>query len=142
VFGQLGTPERFPELCRRLIGVTPNDWRARVALARDLDAHDHPREALDLLLEALTANPHGISVHDTIWRVLWRLKFDPALVEQYLSVSREAIFYVDPHVCLKCHYRSTEFLWQCPHCHEWNSFVEERLTPASEDGELRSIGQD
>jgi lipopolysaccharide assembly protein B len=127
VFGQLATPERFPELCRRLIGATPNDC---------------PQEAFDLLLEALTANPHGISVHDTIWRVLSRLQFDPALVEKFQSVAREAIFYVDPHVCLKCHYRSTEFLWQCPHCHEWNSFVEERLTPASEDGELRSIGQD
>ena len=142
VYGQLGAPERFPELCRRLIGSTPNDWRARLALARDLNAHDRPAEAFDLLLEALTSNPHAISIHDTIWRVLSRLRFDAALVDRYLSVSREAIFYVDPHVCLKCHYRSTEFLWQCPHCHEWNSFVEERMTPASEDGELRSIGQD
>jgi predicted ATP-dependent serine protease len=24
-------------------------------------------------------------------------------------------------------------LWQCPHCHEWNSFVEDRLTPARDD---------
>jgi lipopolysaccharide biosynthesis regulator YciM len=142
VYGQLGVPERFPELCRRLIGSTPNDWRARLALARDLDAHDRPDAAIDLLLEALTANPHAMSVHETTWRVVSRLRFDPALVERYLSVSREAIFYHDPHVCLKCHYRSTEFLWQCPHCHEWNSFVEERLTAASEDGDMRSVGQD
>jgi lipopolysaccharide biosynthesis regulator YciM len=142
VYGQLGTPERFPELCRRLIGSTPNDWRARLALARHLYASDRPVEAMDPLLEALTANPHAVSVHETIWRVLSRLRFEPALVERYLSVSREAVFYQDPHVCLKCHYRSTEFLWQCPHCHEWNSFVEERLTAASEDADMRSVGQD
>jgi lipopolysaccharide biosynthesis regulator YciM len=33
---------------------------------------------------------------------------------------------------VKCHYRSTELLWRCPHCHEWNSFVEERIAPAKE----------
>ena len=52
------------------------------------------------------------------------------LVDRYVRESRDAVFYQDPHLCLRCHYRSTELLWQCPHCHEWNSFVEERLTPA------------
>jgi DNA repair protein RadA/Sms len=33
-------------------------------------------------------------------------------------------------VCIRCHYRSTELLWQCPHCHEWNTFVEERIAAA------------
>ena len=46
--------------------------------------------------------------------------------------ARSSVFFLDPHVCLKCHYRSTELLWQCPHCHEWNSFVEERIAPAKE----------
>ena len=142
VYGQLGAPDRFPDLCRRLIGSTPNDWRARLALARDLDAHGRPGDAIGFLLEALTANPHAMPVHEAIWRVVSRLRFDAAIVERYLSVSRDAIFYHDPHVCLKCHYRSTEFLWQCPHCHEWNSFVEERLTAATEDGDMRSVGQD
>jgi len=27
--------------------------------------------------------------------------------------------------------RSTELLGQCPHCHEWNTFVEERLGPTA-----------
>jgi len=22
-------------------------------------------------------------------------------------------------------------LWRCPHCHEWNTFVEERLGPTA-----------
>ena len=44
----------------------------------------------------------------------------------------QSVFYLDPHICQRCHYRSTELLWQCPHCHEWNSFVEERIAPAKE----------
>ncbi len=50
------------------------------------------------------------------------------------SISREAVFYSDPHICIRCRYRSNELLWQCPHCHEWNTFVEERIAPA-QDGE-------
>ena len=46
------------------------------------------------------------------------------------------IFYVDPHICVRCRYRSTELLWQCPHCHEWNTFVEERIAPAKDDAEV------
>jgi len=42
------------------------------------------------------------------------------------------VFYLDPHVCQRCHYRSTELLWQCPHCHEWDTFVEDRIAPAQE----------
>ena len=52
------------------------------------------------------------------------------------SSTRDAIFYLDPHVCVRCRYRSTELLWQCPHCHEWNTFVEERIAPAKENAEV------
>ena len=85
------------------------------------------------MLEALAFNPHAVTVHEAAWRILSDLHLDAALVGRYVEVSRDAVFYHDPHVCLRCHYRSTELLWQCPHCHEWNSFVEERLTPARED---------
>ena len=51
-----------------------------------------------------------------------------------MDVSRSAVFYRDPHICVRCRYRSNELLWQCPHCHEWNTFVEERLA-AAHDGE-------
>jgi lipopolysaccharide biosynthesis regulator YciM len=137
---RLGTPERFPTLCRRLIGANPQDWRARVALAGHLDAQGHAREALDLLFDALLVNPHALVLHQRIWCTLSHLRFDARLVERYLELSRDAVFYQDPHICLRCHYRGTELLWQCPHCHEWNSFVEERLGPAQEDSELTATG--
>ena len=86
--------------------------------------------ALDLFLESLAHNPQALAVHQLIWRTLATLEFRPSLVRRYLELTRDAVFYLDPHVCLRCRYRSTELLWQCPQCHEWNTFVEERLTPA------------
>jgi lipopolysaccharide biosynthesis regulator YciM len=131
-YPQQGDGQRYPALCRRLIAGSPQDWRARLALGCYLSAHGSPREALDLLFDALVQNPHALALHEAIWEVLSRLQLPPALIARYVDLTRDAIFYLDPHICVRCRYRSTELLWQCPHCHEWNTFVEERIAPAKD----------
>jgi len=135
VYATLGTPGRFPALCRKLIASAPQDSRGRVALASHLTANGEPAQALDLLFEALVHNPHGLSVHQAIWRTLRRLDLDATLVDRYVDLAGTAVFYLDPHLCTHCRYRSTELLWHCPHCHEWNSFVEERMAAAKDADE-------
>jgi lipopolysaccharide biosynthesis regulator YciM len=131
-YAALNDPARFPTLCRRLISANPQEWRARVALARYLTSHGGAADALELLFEALAINPHALAIHQAIWETLAELRLAPALVSRYVELARESIFYVDPHICVRCRYRSTELLWQCPHCHEWNPFVEERIAPAKD----------
>ena len=123
-------PERFTRLCRRLMDDNPQDWRARLALSRYLSDNGQNQEALELLFAALVQNPHALTLHKAIWRALARLRHPDALVERYGALTEHAVFYLDPHVCIRCRYRSTELLWQCPHCHDWNTFVEERIAPA------------
>ena len=127
-----GTPQRFVERCLRLIASNPRDWRGRLALGRHLARHGKPTEAFEYLLVALEQNPHGLTVHQAIWSVLLALDLNRGLMQRYIEAARLSVFFLDPHVCVKCHYRSTELLWRCPHCHEWNSFVEERIAPAKE----------
>ena len=128
-------PSRFADLCRGLIAANPQDWRARLALGQHLAARDLPSEALELLFEALVHNPHSLTIHQAIWQALSRLELNPTLVRRYADLTRDAIFYLDPHVCMRCRYRSTELLWQCPQCHEWKTFVEERIAPAKDNEE-------
>lgn len=135
-YPQVGLPDRFPDLCRRLIAASQQDWRARLALARHLNALGRRSQALDLLFEALVQNPHSLALHQSIWQTLSGLALPRDLVARYIDLTRDAIFYLDPHVCIRCRYRSTELLWQCPHCHEWNTFVEERIAPAKENAEV------
>ena len=129
-YAEVDGPAPFVALCRRLIENNPQDWRARLALGRHAMDEGDPARALDLLLESLKHNPHALAVHQLVWRTLATLEFRPSPVHRYLELMRDAVFYLDPHVCTHCRYRSTELLWQCPQCHEWNTFVEERLTPA------------
>ena len=131
-YGRLGTPARFVELCERLIAAQPRDWRARLALSKHLSAGAQHSRAFALLLEALGHHPHGIALHQAMWHTLSALAFEAQLVRAYMDLTRESVFYLDPHVCTRCRYRSTELLWQCPQCHEWNTFVEERIAPAKE----------
>jgi lipopolysaccharide biosynthesis regulator YciM len=128
----IASPRRFVDLCRRLIARDPQDWRARLALSRHLATGGQHRQAFDLLLDALPHNPHGLVIHQEVWQTLTALGFDATLVRRYVDLTRAAVFYLDPHVCVRCRYRSTELLWQCPQCHEWNTFLEERIAPAKD----------
>ena len=132
LYEQLGQPHKFEERCVRLVDANPQDWRARLALGGHLAKRGRDTEAFDYLLAAVEHNPHGLTVHQAVWGVLLKLDLGPALVQRYIESARSSVFFLDPHVCVKCHYRSTELLWQCPHCHEWNSFIEERIAPAQE----------
>jgi lipopolysaccharide biosynthesis regulator YciM len=131
-----GAPQKFEERCRQLIAANPLDWRARLALGGYLARAGQLDAAFDVLLEALSHNPHGLTVHQALWNVMLEVGLDGAHVQRYIAAARDAVFFLDPHVCTKCRYRSTELLWQCPHCHEWNTFVEERISPAKEAIEI------
>ena len=133
LYRRQGRPQTFLALCRRLIERNPQDWRARVALSHILTGEGQPREAFAVLLAALPHNPHGQVIHQAIVDVLSHVDFDASLVDQYVDVSKRTVFYLDPHMCVRCRYRSTELLWQCPQCHEWNTFVEERVAPARDE---------
>lgn len=130
-YAAAGEPSRFAALCERLIRQDPRDWRARVALARQLRSEGKQGEAHGLLLRAVEANPQVLLVHLEMWRTLRALGLTAPPEEQYIAVSEQSIFYADPHICTACRYRADDMLWRCPHCHEWNTFVEERLGPAA-----------
>jgi lipopolysaccharide biosynthesis regulator YciM len=130
-YAACGRPSRFAEMCERIIRDDPRDWRARLALAGHLRAQGQTGEAFGLLLRAVEANPQALAAHLESWRAVDRLGVNNEAVERYLATAEEAVFYRDPHICTACRYRADDMLWRCPHCHEWNTFVEERVGPAA-----------
>ena len=124
-------PSRFAALCERLIQQDPRDWRARLALARRLRAEGRAEEALGLLVRAVEANPHVLLVHLEVWRTLRARGALGPEEEHYVAAVEQSAQYIDPHICTVCRYRADDMLWRCPHCHEWNTLVEERVGPAA-----------
>jgi hypothetical protein len=73
-------------------------------------------------------------VHLEMWRTLRALGLPVPAARAYVDTAEGSVFYRDPHICTACRYRADDMLWRCPHCHEWNTFVEERLGPGPAGG--------
>jgi lipopolysaccharide biosynthesis regulator YciM len=126
----LGRSERMEKLYEEVLSEDESDWRARLALARVRRSQGRGDEAFDLLLEAVRRNPHALAVHMEVWGFLGTSAAGGPRLSRYVEEVSKAAFFIDPYVCMKCNYRANGILWRCPHCQEWNSFVEERLETA------------
>jgi lipopolysaccharide assembly protein B len=129
VRAELGRSERMEKLYQDVIREDDKDWRARLALSRLRRRQEKSEEAFELLLEAVRRNPHALAVHTEVWGFLGEAGEAPAgeRLRRYLDEVKRAVFFLDPFICIKCNYRANGILWRCPHCQEWNTFVEERL---------------
>ena len=124
---KLGRVEAMTELFKSVIDADDNDWRAHLALARDQKERGETDDAFGLLMDAVRTNPHALAVHLEVWRSLVSVNERPARVQTYLDEVAQSAFFLDPYICMKCNYRANGILWRCPHCQEWNTFVEERV---------------
>jgi len=123
---RLGRDETLAEVLESVIAQDDTDWRAHVALAKLKREQGETDEAFRLLMDAVHTNPHALAVHLEVWRALVSVD-DGDRVQTYLDEVGRSAFFLDPYICMKCNYRANGILWRCPHCQEWNTFVEERL---------------
>lgn len=126
-YKEVGNGDRVEEILREVMENHPYDWRSRIFLAESYTDRNRFSEAFELLKEALQFNPHSLAIHQKMWKLFSVAKFDRDLIKEYLELTGEIIFFLDPFVCIECGYRTTEFLWKCPHCHSWDSFTEARM---------------
>lgn len=127
VYNELGDGAKLEAILKEVIDNHPYDWRSRVFLAETYAEKGRIEDAFALFKEALQFNPHSLAIHQKIWKLFSHGKFDKELVSEYLELAGEIIFFLDPFVCIECGYRTTEFLWKCPHCHSWDSFTEAKM---------------
>ncbi len=127
IYPQIGEEVKLGRLYQDAMASDSRDWRAHLALARRKARGGNSDEALQLLATAAAHNPHAIEVHLDYWDLLLAHGASKERIQSYLENVRGSMFFLDPHICVKCHYRANGILWRCPHCQEWNTFVEERL---------------
>jgi len=126
-YAELGCEEKLEELLREAMDNNRYDWRSRVYLAQIYAQRGEFSKSFDLFRKAVELNPHSLAVHQKIWRLLKDKEFDEDLLNAYIKLTEDVVFFLDPFVCIECGYKTTEFLWKCPHCHSWDSFVEARM---------------
>ena len=125
-YRELGHEGKIEELLREVMENQPYGWRSRTYLAEIYARRGEHDRGFELFNEAIRLNPHSLAIHQKIWKLLGGAKLDQAKVDAYIKLTEEIIFFLDPFVCIECGYKTTEFLWKCPHCHSWDSFSEIR----------------
>ncbi len=126
-YEKIGKPGKLERLYLEVMERDPKDWRAHLELAKRRLQEGKSSQAFLLLESAAENNPHTIGLHLEALGLLLEGGASTEEIRRYLDRVRESTFFFDPHICTKCHYRANGILWRCPHCQEWNTFVEERL---------------
>jgi lipopolysaccharide assembly protein B len=126
-YKELKEPERMEALLSEVMDKNKYDWRSRVFLAHIHKEQGDDLSAYQLLKDAARMNPHSLAIHQRVWKLFSEGGLDAPMMEDYIQLTEENIFFLDPFVCIECGYRTTEYLWKCPHCHSYESFVEVRM---------------
>lgn len=127
VYDELGTTAKMAEVLTSVMERNKYDWRSRIFLAHYKEQVGDDAGSYELLKEASRMNPHNLAIHQRVWKLFSKGKMNESMMNDYLKLTEENIFFLDPFVCVECSYRTTEYLWKCPHCHSWESFVEVRM---------------
>jgi lipopolysaccharide biosynthesis regulator YciM len=115
------------EIMEEVIANNPHGWRCRIFMARLMNEAGESDRSFKLLMEAARQNPHGLAIHQRMIELIAAGTFSQDQIQEYMEITEESIFFLDPFVCTECGYRTTEYLWKCPHCHSWESFIEMRM---------------
>ena len=120
-------PDDFEEMCGSLLQKWPDDWRTRLHLARFLSDRGDTRAAFDSFMEAVRSASHVLLIHQEIWKFLLKVPEKEELLREYARISDQTMVFNAPFMCVECRYKSSEFLWKCPSCFGWNTFVESKI---------------
>ncbi len=119
-----GREEAIKNICRKLVDMHSHDWRIRLFLAGKLLEEDKNEEAMGIIREAIETAPDKLVLHLKYLKTALRQEDIPSSLKEYLQVLEKIEQPEIIYECLSCHYRSEELLWHCPHCQEWETFVE------------------
>jgi lipopolysaccharide biosynthesis regulator YciM len=103
------------------------DWRSRIFLAQIHAQRGDSAKSYELFKQAVELNPHSLAIHQKVWKLLSEHRLAETMLSDYIKMTEDIVFFLDPFVCIECGYKTTEFLWKCPHCHSWDSFAEARM---------------
>ena len=131
-YAAMGEPERFADLCERLIRQDPRDLAGAPGPRPPPARPGAPRRGGRAPAARLRVEPpFGPACTSRCCEPCAPWARSGPVAARLPRRAESAVFYADPHVCTACRYRADGMLWRCPHCHEWNTFVEERVGPTA-----------
>lgn len=112
--------------CQSILERDARAWRAGLYLARiQLERGDTDGAGVTLQ-RALRERPGSLAVQREVWRLLQQRGGGIEEFSEMLDAALADSRLMDPFVCLRCGFKSSELFARCLHCHRWNTMAEER----------------
>lgn len=121
-----GNLDRLDAACSLVLERHPRSWRAMWVRARVRHERGEDESAREALTKALFERPGSITVQRALWQAYAAENLDWTELGGLLDRASREAKWVDPYVCLRCGFKSTQAFPRCPHCHEWNTLAEEQ----------------
>ncbi|MBN1349406.1 tetratricopeptide repeat protein [candidate division KSB1 bacterium] len=100
----------------------PDSFQSYLALAKLYEGKGDFNEALDLALRALEKKPDSVSSRAKVIKYYNKLGRQEKAIQYALSWIDSLDIGHNHYVCVRCGFQSSEPLWYCPNCRNWNSF--------------------
>jgi lipopolysaccharide biosynthesis regulator YciM len=118
--------DRLDAACSLVLDRHPRSWRAMWVQARLHHERGEDERSREALTKALFERPGSLTVQRALWQAYAAENLDWAELGGLLDRAGREAKLVDPYVCLRCGFKSTQAFPRCPHCHEWNTLAEEQ----------------
>jgi lipopolysaccharide biosynthesis regulator YciM len=124
VLFDLGRYGEIEEIYQQIIQRKPKNPSVYLNLAELLEKQGKLDQAIEMCRKVTEMEPDSMRGRYLLVQILQKKGEETAALEESLRIldrERESSF-----CCSQCGFESSDPLWRCPQCHEWNSFLTEK----------------
>ena len=116
--------DHIEQIYREVLGKRPEDFTTRLILSEYYQKKGLSHKAVQELREAIKFKPKSLTIRKKLGEILLKEDLKDAIRTEYQALIEE-MKGQRVYSCNKCGYQSIDFIWKCPQCKEWDTFVEE-----------------
>ncbi|MBN2373017.1 tetratricopeptide repeat protein [bacterium] len=119
-----GDYDHIEQIYREVLAKRPDDFTTRIILAEYYQKKGLSNKAVKELRDAIRFKPKSLTIRKKLGEILLKEDLKDAIRNEYQALIEE-MKGQRIYSCSKCGYQGIDFIWKCPQCKEWDTFVEE-----------------
>ncbi len=117
--------DHIEQIYREVLNKRPEDHNTRLILADYYQKKGLSQKAVQELKDALKFKHSIPSIKQKLGEILLKENLEKEALKEYKAMIEEMKAQKPLSCCSRCGYQTTEVIWKCPQCKEWDSFVTE-----------------
>ena len=120
-----GDYDQIEDIYREVLNKRPEDYNTRLILADYYQKKGSSHKAIQELKDALKIKRSHPSIRHRLGEILLKEDLQKEALVEYKALIEEMKGQKSLYNCNRCGYQTTEIIWKCPQCKEWDTFVAE-----------------